>query len=285
MSIYHKYSSNHIYMKTILFTNARDEHSILEWSIHHINLGFTAIYIYDHKSVNPINLILNGLENVIVNRIDSDDIIKINLIKEAVKYSNENNYDWMLYLDADEFLALPLYKNVNHFLDNYKEFDQICINWVLFGSNYLTDRPLDTILESYIRSTGYFDKHIKCFVKPNIVVNVINPHYYIIKDQNNSTGIFYNKQDSDELAHCSINDNIPLEMTHAYIAHYIYQAYNVFTNRKIDRKRDDNNESFGVCHFDEKILHTHYNDIITTNMRDLYNNTNKIAISKFKIKN
>ena len=272
-------------MKTILFTNARDEYSILEWSIHHINLGFTSVYIYDHKSINPISYTLEGLKNVIVNRIDIDEISKIELMKDAVSYSKDNKYDWMLYLDADEFLALPLYKNVDQFLDSYREFDQICINWVLFGSNFLADRPLDTILESYIRSTGYLDKHIKCFVRPNSVIDIVNPHYYIIKDQNSSTGIFYNKQDSNELAYCPIHNDIPLEMTHAYIAHYIYQAYNVFIDRKIGRKRDDNNEDFGVCHFDEKMLHSHYNNTITTNIRDLYNDINKIEISKFQKKN
>jgi hypothetical protein len=272
-------------MKTILFTNARDEYSILEWTIHHINLGFTTIYIYDHKSINLISEILDGLKNVIINRIDIDDISKIQLIKNAVQYSKENDYDWMLYLDADEFLALPLYKNIDHFIDNYKEFDQICINWVYFGSNFLTNRPSDTILESYIRSTGCLDKHIKCFVRPKNIINIVNPHYYIIDDQNRSVGIFYNKQDPNELAHCPINNDIPLEITHAYIAHYIYQAYDVFISRKIDKKRDDNNKSFEVSHFDENMVHSHYNNIITTNIRDLYNDINKIEIDKFQKKN
>ena len=45
-------------MKTILFTNARDEHHILEWVIHHLHLGFDSIYIIDHLSIIYSNEIL-----------------------------------------------------------------------------------------------------------------------------------------------------------------------------------------------------------------------------------
>jgi len=42
-------------LKTILFTNARDESNILEWTVHHLNLGFDHIHIFDHISVVPMS--------------------------------------------------------------------------------------------------------------------------------------------------------------------------------------------------------------------------------------
>ena len=129
-------------MKTILFTNARDESNILEWILHHLNLGFDYIYIFDHKSKIPIYNLLKSnhtsncdLSKVHIFRLDKD-IIKINLMKIALQFSIKHNFSWLLYLDCDEFLVLNQENNVQSFLEKYKNFDQIAFNWLLFGSNY-----------------------------------------------------------------------------------------------------------------------------------------------------
>ena len=73
---------------------------------------------------------------------------------------------WVTFtsLDADEFLTIPLYNNVQDFINNYPNNDQIAINWILFGSNYLKNEPTGTMIESYIRSDNYADPCIKCIV-------------------------------------------------------------------------------------------------------------------------
>lgn len=105
-------------MKTILFTNARDEDKILEWIVHHLNLGFDHIFIVDHKSIEPIDSKLKIIprELITVSRNDGD-VFKNNLIINAHKYAKNNGYDWMLYLDADEFLVLNDDEDVKSFLN------------------------------------------------------------------------------------------------------------------------------------------------------------------------
>lgn len=119
-------------MKTILFTNARDEEKIFEWTVHHNNLGFTNIYIYDHLSIKPIEDIVKNVPNILVEPIETEEINKVILMKISYEFAKKNNYDWMLYLDADEFLILPKFENINSFLQNYENYQQVGINWVFF---------------------------------------------------------------------------------------------------------------------------------------------------------
>jgi len=107
--------------KTILFTNARDEKNILEWVVHHLNLGFTHIFLTDHRSSVPISSILRKLprEQITIVREDNE-IQKANLMEKAIGFAKKQKYDWMIYLDADEFLFLVHDNHVSDFLRNYQ---------------------------------------------------------------------------------------------------------------------------------------------------------------------
>jgi hypothetical protein len=66
----------------------------------------------------------------------------------------------------------------------------------------------------------------------------------------------------------------------AYIAHYIFQSYETYVNRKKNRKRDDTGETWH-WDFDEKTLHNVFNDIDNFLPRDKYNNSNKETMKKY----
>ena len=261
-------------MKTILFTNARDEDNMLEWTVHHRNLGFDNIFIYDHKSIYPISKTLQGIDYVTVINISDDFVPKIELMKRAAEYAKNNAFDWLLYLDADEFLALPLFPNVKSFLDNYPNNQQICINWLVFGSNYLNEKPKGTMLESYIRSTLLISDVVKSFVRPDKVIDVGNPHYFIVDNMELSRGIFGDRQYVFQPAICSVDKTIPFDKYPAYIAHYIFQSYDMYKRRKVNRKRDDDGGNYDH-NYNENDFHGFYNDIEMTHIRDLYNKINK----------
>ena len=261
-------------MKTILFTNARDEDNMLEWTVHHRNLGFDKIFIYDHKSIYPISKTLQGFDYVTVFNIFDDFVPKIELMKRAAQYAKNNAFDWLLYLDADEFLALPLFPNVNSFLHNYPNNQQICVNWLVFGSNFLNEKPKGTMLESYIRSTLLISDVVKSFVRPDKVIDVGNPHYFIVENMELSGGIFGDRQYVSQPAICSVDKTIPFDKYPAYIAHYIFQSYDMYKRRKVNRKRDDDGANYDH-NYNENEFHGFYNDIEMTHIRDLYNKINK----------
>lgn len=275
--------------KTILFTNARDEKDILEWIIHHLNLGFDHIYIYDHKSSIPLREILKNFPispnreiietiPVTLNRINTDITeMKKKLMDASVDLAKENKYDWMLYLDCDEFLILNHDDNINSFLSKYDEFNQVGINWLMFGSNFHNETKEGTVLERYTRSQDSLNFHIKTFIKPHECVYTLNPHVYRTKDMNKSVGT--NKKILNKhMSYCFHNSD-PISEVPAFIAHYAVQSYETYLQRKINLPRDDTGT------FRDPIAKSNYhnycNDIITLIPFDKYNKKNKDIMNKY----
>uniref|UniRef100_A0A6C0AYK9 Glycosyltransferase family 92 protein n=1 Tax=viral metagenome TaxID=1070528 RepID=A0A6C0AYK9_9ZZZZ len=250
---------NPVQKKKVLFTNARDELSIKEWCAHHLLLGFDCIYIFDHLSKKPIiEELFNFDSRICVLRIDVDESrIKFECIKYALTISKSINAEWMLYLDADEFLILN--KDVTSFLDEYSFADLISINWLMFGTNNLLKQPDGLIISNFTKCERRLDKHVKSFVRPKHVTLVRTPHTYDIH------GKAYNvkKEQIDSIPFVEITDDY--QNVSAYIAHYIYQSEEVYNSRKILRKND-----LGINVSFDTNLHVLYNDIDNYSIKEKY---------------
>jgi len=172
---------NIIANKVAVFTNARNECHIKEWAAHHILIGFDHIIIFDHKSNTPIERDFVNFDKKVkvINVSHMENPVKITLMNDAIQISKKLNIDWFIYLDSDEFIILhKKFKGVKDFLNLYNQADSLGVNWLMFGSNYLTKEPDGLILESYTRSELCLNNHVKSFVRPNKIINSVNPHYY-----------------------------------------------------------------------------------------------------------
>jgi hypothetical protein len=277
---------NNIKSKTILFTNARDENNIIEWVAHHLNLGFDTIYINDHISVNPIKNLFKFNPRIIVNRLDNVNVYKKGLLLSAISYAKYNNYEWMMYLDADEFLIFPQYDNLYSFLDKYRDYDQIYINWLMFGSNFLDKQESNkTILESYTKCENTFNLHVKSFCRPNKITDkYIYPHCYSIENSNkiaNTNNGLINMAEPFFMKTPDIKNISDINNSEVYIAHYHLQSYDTFLKRKVNRRRDDTGGKWTLI-YDINTLHSISNDVHNLLPRDKYNDKNKQKITEIK---
>lgn len=263
-------------MKTILFTNVRDESHILEWIVHHFNLGFTRIHVFDHLSIKPVkDIVKDNMPNVTVERINSNFANKSGLIIQSCKYSYKNQYDWMLYLDGDEFLILKEDDNIDSFLKKYENYQQVGINWLMFGSNNHDKTPNSTMLESYTKCNSLVDHHTKAFVRPKDVVGCGHPHIYKVKNSNLSITSTYDKLDSPFYTNPK---GMEISNFNSYIAHFYYQSYDTYIKRKMSRERDDvPNAKWPKTSREE--FHSIFNDIENIEPREKYNQKNKDTIS------
>lgn len=271
-------------MRTILFTNARDENNIFEWVVHHLNLGFSHIFIFDHKSTNRIRDTLKTLISIKTVTVQEREIIvKKDLVLEAHVYAIQNSFDWMIYLDADEFLVLNYVDNVADLLVDYSTYDQVGVNWLLFGTNYLNSFPGGTLLENYTRCDTELNKHIKTFININLVsnlslVNLHCAHMLFLVDMTNSVNVDYGVFDKKEpYFH---NSSVPFRHVKAYVAHFIYQAYEIYLSRKINLPRDDVPGEHRPCE-SAQVLHSRHNDIVNTYLMEKYNQRNRKSIVKY----
>jgi hypothetical protein len=251
--------------RVMLFTNARDEKRIKEWAAHHLIIGFTYVYIFDHKSVVPLTQVFNGFDQrVIVERCEMDTPPKIPLMTKAAYIAKRCNMDWFIYLDADEFIYLYC-KNVKTFLQKFPFADSVSLNWLMFGTNHYKTEPYDSLLmEAYTKSDGFFNNHVKTFVRPLAVKNVTNPHYYEVIQPGRMYSVDGTPMSTPYFSHKNIV-SIP-ENSLAFLAHYIYQSEETYMQRKINRPTDDT----GGMRELEKTLHSQYNNVNTHIMRDKY---------------
>ena len=238
------FSNNTKYVKSskvCLFANARDEKHIREWAAHHLLIGFDNIIIFDHRSNIPLKKVFENFDKrvKIINASKLNNPIKITLMNSAVYIAKFLKVDWMIYLDADEFIILNTHKNIKHFLSFYNHADSVGVNWLFFGSNFLKKDPDDLIIQNYTRSDLFLNDHVKSFVRPSKIKNANNPHFYLIKDSSRYFGI-----NNVKLNNTYYFNNYPVEYYNSpiYIAHYVNQSEETFTKRKVHLPRDDNGE-------------------------------------------
>jgi hypothetical protein len=249
---------NAICKKVCLFTNVRNEKHIKEWAAHHLLLGFSKIVIFDHKSEKPLKEEFDNFDKrvKIINVSHLENPIKMMLMNKAAEIANLMKVDWMIYLDADEFIILNdnNYSGIKHLLSVYNHADSLALNWLMFGSNNLRKDPNGLILENYTKSDLLLHDHVKSFVRPSKILNATNPHYYNMKDAyryfdvNNRLMI---KPYHSNICHLEYY-KVPV-----YIAHHIYQSEEAFLKRKIRLPRDDSGER---RHFNDiKFIHGLHN--------------------------
>lgn len=263
--------------RVMLFTNARDEKNIKEWVAHHLILGFDLIYIFDHKSKFPISQELrNFKKGVIVERCEMDGPIKMPLMLRAAKIASTSGADWMLYLDADEFLVLNAFQNVKQMLKYYLIADSVAINWLMFGTNNHKKEPENgLIVENYTKSDTLIDKHVKTFVRPSQVVDAITPHYFVIVNPNNMVSL-----NCKPMGNAQSFNEWPIEYRKcaAFIAHYVYQSEESYINRKINLPRDDNSLYRKI----EENIHTKHNSTDNEFVKNKYAKGIKWLLEKVK---
>jgi hypothetical protein len=255
---FRRYDTNLVY----IFTNARDEPNIAEWVAHHINLGFDKIYVFDHLSIEPISSKIktdfDGKLNLIQTKGEGN--IKLNLMRDAVNICKKNNVSWMLYLDADEFLCLNNHTNIKDYLKHFSHADSIGINWLMFGNSGHINQPKGLLTENFTRSELKLNKHVKSFVRPSCVKNIVNPHFYSIIN----TSRCYTCNGTKMKMGPFNTQPLPFMNSAAYIAHYYIQSEEEYIRRKGRNMDDGSGTKLGL---DVNIM---YNNISNIEVKNKY---------------
>lgn len=262
---------------TILFTNARDEPNIAEWVAHHLLLGFDKVVVFDHLSKIPIASSIgtnfNGRLKIIP--VQGVGQIKLKLMQDALNMATNDNYSWMLYLDADEFLNLNNFSNIKDFLGFFKDADSIGINWLMFGTSGHKDQPKGLITSNFTRSELMLNMHVKAFVRPSTALKTINPHYFKIV---NPSRCFSGNGTKMKMGPFN-NQPLPFMKAHAYIAHYYTQSEEEHKRRK-QRVLDDGTVN-KVDMFPE--VHKVYNNFGNNQLKHKYSEKTKTFLKEYGI--
>lgn len=133
---------------------------LLEWVAHHLSLGFTDLVVYTNDCSDGTDEMLIRLEELGLAHHRRNDIPEGRKPQpSALKYAQQEpivrNSDWVLVLDADEFLCI---KQGTHTLDSMVGDAQemgangIVITWRIFGSNGRKAWTRMPVTDQYLRA-------------------------------------------------------------------------------------------------------------------------------------
>lgn len=234
-------------MKTAVVAIAKFEEDYLEeWVQWHSDLGFHDIYIQDNSD-KPSDFQMNRVKVV-------------HFPGRAAQMPAYNNflerfghlYDWVLFIDIDEFLVLRKHRNVEKFLEEYgSRGGGLGLNWIVFGSSGHILQSSEPVRHRFVWRSAKPSTHIKSFVKPAHVERINNPHFAKYKSG-------YKCQSSsgnpiDQAWNHSLDEDI------AVIHHYFTKSAQEFVQKR-NRGRSDNGSIRDLSEF--RMQDTLYNDTI-----------------------
>jgi len=157
-------------MKVALVCIAKDEDNYVEeWINYNEKLGFDEIIMY---------------ENDWLCKVDRPFLSKIKFPgqhKQMESYNHflthfRNDYDYVAFLDCDEFIVLKKHKNIKDFLTEYDNPYGIGINWQFFGANGKVERVGNSLIKQFTLKQKDVDQHIKTILRLNSGGFMVLPH-------------------------------------------------------------------------------------------------------------
>ncbi|NLI26655.1 MAG: glycosyltransferase family 2 protein [Acetobacter sp.] len=178
-------------MKTSVVCFARDEGGdILSWISWYKFIGVDTIIIFDDGSSDGLSDVLSLVSGSIDIRIYKNDFDprpheerQQKAYSDALKSYGEE-FDWMGFFDADEFLLLPENQKIVDFLDRPQDVGSVVVHWCNYGSSGHVFKPVDYPFAAYTWHSSQeetINRHIKSFVRPRAWSGKwVNVHYFDI---------------------------------------------------------------------------------------------------------
>lgn len=171
-------------MQVVICALAKNEHLYInEWVKHYINLGIDHIYLYDNDNEDS-PYIGNYIDEKLKNKITIYNIrgMKSKYLQHYIynNFYHEHTFDWVLFVDIDEFLMGI--DDVHTFLskDKFKNFEQIRVLWKLFGDDNVIKRDMSIGVKDFFKEQKHDNKleyQNKSFIRGGLNIRIASCHY------------------------------------------------------------------------------------------------------------
>ena len=145
---------------------------LAEWALFHRMIGFDRIVVYENDSDDSTPGLLDRLKRagVIDEHVRWANIPTSPQVSAYVDATLKCRTDWIMFLDADEFLNIFSRAPVNDFLARFApDVSCVAVNWRIFGSSGAKTFAPELVLERFIRAAAAHhavNRHVKSFFRP-----------------------------------------------------------------------------------------------------------------------
>ena len=157
---------------------------LVEWIAYYRLLGFDEIVIYENNSTDSSSELLKKLAEAgkIKHRpwkLGRNESPQTTAYQDAIRKAKT---DWILFVDADEFLVLHEHRTVGEFLEPLAargDVTSIGINWRIFGDSHIETADARPVMERFtLAAEPNFpvNNHLKSFARVKAIVNPVHMH-------------------------------------------------------------------------------------------------------------
>jgi glycosyltransferase involved in cell wall biosynthesis len=165
-----------------------EEAHILEWMAFHTRAGFDTLIIFDNASTDATPaLIRHAAAHCDIRFHDWQNRSQQSqaLAYEAACQAYRLEFDWIAFIDSDEFLVTAQPMPINTLLARYEGWSAIAVNWAVYGANGHEAAPAGLVIENFTRRApeSFFPaRHVKSIIRPRLAIRCPNPHYFEMRE-------------------------------------------------------------------------------------------------------
>ena len=287
-STFNFYQNHRIHKRGVgICTIGRDENLYAkEFIEYYLKLGIKKIIIYDNNEINGENF-SDILKEYLINK--KVEIIDIHGFESAQLPSYNhcyktygNQFDFLLFLDFDEFVIIEDIMDINTYLYNkkFKKCETIILNWIIYGDNNLVNYDNRTMIERFTKLINKYNRG-KSIIRTNIPNLIISSTHII--------GInteYFCDSNGKRIVPKSFYDFEAPNNSQAYIKHFFTKTAEEFCN-KIKRGDGHFHKShpFNINVLNSKIeMFFNFNSITNEKLR-IIEKCSGINLNKFRKKN
>ena len=241
---------------------------LIEFVEHYKSIGVDHMFIYDNNIPNTENVtdvLQKYIDDKFVTVINFQDQKEYPMGDAIIKAftdcwkNNKDMYDWILFLDNDEFLTLVKDNNIKEYLgrDCFKDKDVIRVNWLCYDDNnsiYYEDKPLKERFTHPCKNDPYLfieNYHIKSIIHntaPDIEFkNGSVAHCPLIKENikycDDAGNVLITDKNNKNRIRNQKNNYINYDL--AYYAHYRMKTIDEYINNKIKKLSNQGYKNIG----------------------------------------
>jgi len=175
-------------MKSAICLIVRNEvRDIAEWISFHDLVGFDSQIIFDNASDDGTAAVIRAAAGVYdirihdwPNRSAQAQIAAYQAACEAYRLE----FDWIAFIDSDEFFVPAEDVPVGEFLSRYDRWSGIALHWAVYGANGHDEMPPGLILENFTRRADesfFAAHHVKSIIRPGFADACLNPHCFDLR--------------------------------------------------------------------------------------------------------
>lgn len=172
-----------------------EQQDIASWISWHIALGIDKLFIFDDHSTDGTYEIIKATTNIYNIELHQTQPHEIpyffdrqrDAYFKACKMAEEQGFEWIAFLDGDEYVSLEADQTIQDYLCKFNDFNGIALNWKIYGSS---KRVFKTKLPTYEAFTHHCSPDlsdctlIKSFIRPSAYTyHYTDPHHFHLNDE------------------------------------------------------------------------------------------------------